>query len=194
MWWTVTLLSIAVVLPTICLLWFMTQAVRNERLAVKQKLTNAYEQRLEILSGGMDDLWSRRISSVRQRAESELEPIEMFAHLASQDNASQGQSICDAVVIYDNAGRAVYPVTGEAENRDEFPDEFNKAWGAEFTEKDFTRAIRLYEQIAESHYDDYVRYSALMGEVRCLRKSSQTQKALALCREVAYGQTPENIS
>ena len=50
LWWVVTLLSVAVILPTICLLWFTTQAVRNERLAVKQKLTNVYEQRLEKLS------------------------------------------------------------------------------------------------------------------------------------------------
>jgi len=192
--WTVTLLAIAVLLPTICLLWFMIQAVRNERLAVKQKLTNAYEQRLEMLSGRMNDLWSARIGSVGQRAESGLEPIEMFAHLAGQPNTSEDPNICDAVVIYDNAGRAVYPVTAKTENRDEFPDEFKKAWGAEFTERDFARAIRLYEQIAESHYDDYVSYSALMGKVRCLRKSSQMQKALALCREIAYGQTPENIS
>jgi len=152
LWWTVTLLSIAVVLPTICLLWFMTQAVRNERLAVKQKLTNAYEQRLENLSSGMDDLWSARISAVKQRAESGLEPIEMFAQLAGQANVIEGPNLCDAVVIYDNAGRAIYPVTARAGNQDEFPDEFNKAWGAEFTERDFARAIWLYEQIAESHY------------------------------------------
>ncbi|NOR67134.1 MAG: hypothetical protein GQ528_07245, partial [Woeseiaceae bacterium] len=190
--WVVSLLSIAVILPTVCLLWFMTEAVRNERLAVKQKLTNVYEQRIEILSERIDALWSARLDSVRRKAESQLEPIEMFAHLA--DRGNDGVRVCDAVVIYDNAGRAVYPIAGDTESQDEFPEEFNKAWAAEFTENDFARAIRLYEQIAESHYDDYVSYSALMGKIRCLRKSSQTQKAIALCREVAYGQTPENIS
>lgn len=193
LWWVVTLLSVAVILPTVCLLWFMTEAVRNERFAVKQKLTNVYEQRLEILSERIDDLWSARLGSVRRKAESELEPIEMFAQLADQGNGSEGPNICDALVVYDNAGRAVYPVVGDTESQDEFPDEFNHAWGAEFTEKDFARAIGLYGQIAESHYDDHVNYSALMGKVRCLRKSSQPEKALALCREVAYGQTPENI-
>ena len=38
----VLLLAIAVILPTVCLLWFMSQAVKNERLAVKQKLTDIY--------------------------------------------------------------------------------------------------------------------------------------------------------
>ena len=34
----ILLLAIAVILPTVCLLWFMTQAVKNERLAVRQKI------------------------------------------------------------------------------------------------------------------------------------------------------------
>ena len=183
------LLSIAVILPTVCLLWFMTQAVRNERLAVKQKLTNAYEQRLGTLGERMDGLWATRIDSVRRTAEAELEPVEMFAALV--DDGPDG---CDSVVIYDSSGRAVYPFTGDSKNPDEFPEEFNKAWAAEFTENDFARAIRLYEQIAASHYDDYVGYSALMGKVRCLRKSSRIDEAIALCREVAYGRTPETMS
>jgi signal transduction histidine kinase len=116
----------------------------------------------------------------------------MFAVLAGRgDDGTDG---CDSVVIYDSGGRAVYPFTGDSENPDEFPEEFNKAWAAEFTENDFARAIRLYEQIADSHYDDYVGYSALMGKVRCLRKSSRIDEAIALCREVAYGRTDETVS
>lgn len=190
LWWVVSLLSVAVILPTICLLWFMTQAVRNERLAVRQKLTNAYEQRLGTFSERVDDLWTARIDSVGQRAG--LEPIEMFALLA--DRGDDGRRVCDAVVIYDNSGRAVYPITAYSDNPDEFPEEFNKAWAAEFTENDYVRATGLYEQIADSHYDDYVRYSAMMGKVRCLRKSSQIEDAIALCREMAYGPTPETVS
>ncbi len=42
--------------------------------------------------------------------------------------------------------------------------------------------------------DDYTRYSALMGKVRCLRKLGEIEQAVALCDKIAYGQTPENIS
>jgi len=194
LWWVVLLLAIAVILPTMCLLWFMSQAVKNERLAVKQKLTNVYEQRLGLMSERLDDLWSARIGSVMQTAESELEPVEMFALLAGRDNGTNGANICDAVVIYHSSGKAIYPISGDGENPDEFPDEFNNAWGAEFTEKDYTKAIGLYGKIARSHDDDYVRYSALMGNVRCLRKLSETERAVVLCREMAYGRTPENLS
>lgn len=43
--WVILLLAIAVILPTVCLLWFMTQAVRNERLAIRQKLIDSYTAR-----------------------------------------------------------------------------------------------------------------------------------------------------
>ena len=43
----ILLLAIAVILPTVCLLWFMTQAVKNERLAIRQKLIDIYSQKAE---------------------------------------------------------------------------------------------------------------------------------------------------
>ena len=45
--WVVLLLAIAVILPTVCLLWFMTQAVKNERLAVQQRFIDVYESKLD---------------------------------------------------------------------------------------------------------------------------------------------------
>jgi signal transduction histidine kinase len=163
----------------------MTQAVRNEHLAVRQKLTNSYEQHLGTLSKRVDRLWSSRIDLARQKVEAGLEPVEIFALLAGHDNAA---------VIYDGSGRPAYPIAGTVESRDEFPDRFNEAWAAEFTENDFARGIKLYGQIADSHYDDYVSYSAVMGKIRCLRKSSQIEEAIAICREMAYGPAPAALS
>ena len=36
------LLAAAVILPSVCLLWFMSRAVKNERLAVRQRLVDVY--------------------------------------------------------------------------------------------------------------------------------------------------------
>ena len=41
------MLAIAVILPAGCLLWFMTQAVKNERLAIRQKLIDSYTNRAQ---------------------------------------------------------------------------------------------------------------------------------------------------
>lgn len=192
--WVVLLLVIAVLLPTVCLLWFMSQAVRNERLAVRQKLTDVYQQQLDILSKRVDDLWSGRISFVEQETALKRQPVEMFDLLAGRDNGTSGQKICDAIIIYDSNGKLIYPVAAASERTNELSEEFNKAWRVEFTEEDFSLAIRLYQQIADSPIDDYTRYSALLGNVRCLRKLGEIEKAVVLCREIAYGQTPESIS
>ncbi len=192
--WVILLLAIAVILPTLCLLWFMSQAVKNERLAVRQKLSDVYKQRLEIMSKRIDDLWSGRIGLVERESAGKRQPVEMFDLLAGRDNGTSGSKICDAIIIYDSNGKLVYPVAGDSDYTGELSEEFNEAWRVEFTEENLSLAIRLYEQIADSPVDDYTRYSALLGNVRCLRKLGEIEKAIALCREIAYGKTPESIS
>jgi len=191
--WVVLLLAIAVILPTICLLWFMSHAVRNERLAVRQKLTDVYQQRLDRLSQRLDSLWSERISSVEVRT-ARRSVVEIFGLFAGRDGGENGLKLCDAAIVYDSNDKLIYPVSGGREDVDRLPDEFNKAWRAEFIEKDFARAIVLYEQIADTSTDDYVRNSALMGKVRCLRKAGDIEKAVAQCSKLAYGQRQEGIN
>ena len=84
--WVVLLLAIAVILPTVCLLWFMSRAVRNERLAVKQKLTEVYKQRLQNLSESLDEQWSARTEMIELSATTERQPIEMFERLVGRDS------------------------------------------------------------------------------------------------------------
>ncbi len=193
--WVVLLLAIAVILPTVCLLWFMSQAVRNERLAVRQKLSDVYNQRLEIMNKRIEDLWLGRIGLVERESAGKRQPVEMFDLLAGRDNGTGGSKICDAIIIYDSNGKLVYPAAGDSDYTGELSEEFNEAWGVEFTDEDFPVAIQLYEQIAKSPVvDDYTRYSALLGNVRCLRKLGEIEEAVALCREIAYGKTSESIS
>jgi hypothetical protein len=124
----------------------MIQAVRNERLAVRQKLTDVYQQRLDILSKRIDDLWSTRISFVEQETALKRQPVEMFDLLSGRGNGTGGSKVCDSIIIYDNNGKLVYPVAGDSDYTGELSEEFNEAWRVEFTEEDSTRAIILYEQ------------------------------------------------
>jgi signal transduction histidine kinase len=180
--WVVLLLAIAVILPTVCLLWFMSHAVKNERLAVRQKLTDVYQQRLDRLSQKMDNLWSDRIQSLGTKGAG-FKIAKMFS-----------LNLCDAMIVYDNNDKLVYPLVGNGAYQDKLPEEFNKAWHAEFIEEDFAGASELYDQIAGTSEEDYIRYSALMGKVRCLRKSGDIKKAIDQCNELAYGQTSESMS
>ena len=189
------MLAIAVILPTVCLLWFMSQAVGNERLAVRQKLTVIYQNHLGILSKRIDDLWSARIGIIEDETVVKRRPIEMFDRLTGRDSGTGDPNICNAVIIYDSKGSLVYPVTGGEDYPNEFSEEFNLAWNAEFMDEDFTQAIRMYEQFFDSADDGYyIHYSALLGKIRCLRKSGEIEKAVTLCQKMAYGQTSEGVS
>jgi len=187
------LLAIAVILPTVCLLWFMSHAVRNERLAVKQKLTDVYQQRLDKLSRRLDNLWSDRINSVSAKTAGHG-AVEIFSLFAGGGDDENGLKFCDAAIVYDSNDKLLYPVTGGKEDASELPEDFNEAWSAEFIEEDFARAIGLYEQIADTSAEDYVRNSALMGKIRCLRKSGDIEKAVSRCNDLAYGQSRESVS
>jgi signal transduction histidine kinase len=192
--WVVLLLAIAVILPTVCLLWFMSQVVRNERLAVKQKLTDVYTQRLQKLSTRLDELWSARIEIVERQTTAQRQPIKMFELLAGRDAGGGGSKICDSIIVFDSKRKLIYPLIGDGGRPEELSEEFDEAWSVEFAHEDFNTALNLYEQIAESFVDEYTRYSALMGQVRCLRKMGAIEKAVALCHKIAYGQFSEDIS
>ena len=55
--WLMLLLLLAVLVPSVCLLWFMNQAVQNERLAVRQKLVDAYRANLALMQNQLEAYW-----------------------------------------------------------------------------------------------------------------------------------------
>jgi signal transduction histidine kinase len=173
----------------------MSEAVRNERLAVRQRLSDSYQKDLEILSKRIDDLWAARIGVIEAETAAGHQPIEIFDRIVNRDNGIDEPNMCNAVIIYDGNGRLVYPVTGGQDYSGEFSPEFNLAWNAEFIDENVARAIQLYDQFIGSPDDGYyIHYSALLGQIRCLRKSGEIEKAINLCQNMAYGKIPEGVS
>jgi hypothetical protein len=192
--WVILLLAIAVVLPTVCLLWFISQAVKNERLAVRQKLISTYEQQLAELAREYDGTWSSRVNLLDKEVETARGPVEMFNLAVARKPDANKAHISDSLLIYDESGNLLYPIAADEEDSpEELANEFRQAWDSEFVRKDFARAIRLYDQVAGSTRDAYVRYSALTSKVRCLRNSGDTEGAASLCRDIAYGMDSRNI-
>ncbi|MHC4620436.1 MAG: hypothetical protein ACYTEQ_22030, partial [Planctomycetota bacterium] len=190
----ILLLAIAVVLPTVCLLWFISQAVKNERLAVRQKLISTYEQQLAELASEYDRTWSSRVNLLEKAVETARDPVEMFSLAVAREPDANTAYISDSLLIYDENGNLLYPIAAEEEDSpEELANEFRRAWDSEFVEKDYARAIRLYDQVAGSTRDAYVRYSALTSKVRCLRNSGDIEGAVNLCRDIAYGMDSRSI-
>ena len=101
------MLAIAVILPTACLLWFMSEAVKNERLAMHQNLADSYHKPLEELAEAMDDFWrgALRGPGGPDSLIAKHPPGYVFQELI--------QSV-DSALIYDPNGIMVYPTFSQS--------------------------------------------------------------------------------
>jgi len=181
--WVVLLLAVAVVLPTVCLLWFMSQAVKNERLAVQQKLTKIYQEQLARATQKADQSWSESIKFLDAK-KTAVHPYLSFLSLMVERGF-------DGLVIYDAEGKRTYPLlTADVNSPAESLEEFTDAWQLEFSERRFAEAAELYEQKAK-HGSDYVRLAALIGKSRCLAKLGQLDEAINECKQVAFSPLEE---
>ena len=65
MWALIGMLMLVVIIPTVCLLWFVSEAVRNERMAVRQKLTELYQSQLQSLPSMLENFWEQDRQVIR---------------------------------------------------------------------------------------------------------------------------------
>jgi signal transduction histidine kinase len=183
--WVVLLLSVVVVLPTVCLLWFMMQAMRNERLAVRQKLIDVYSGQWDTFTQRLNEtVWKPYVFQIEQFASKGNGPdlVESIA-VAAQSGWTFGEGI----VVYDSAGKAVYPIAAEpAEEPVEMPEGFDAAQTLEWVERNATEALKVYTEIANQAKDDYTWRRAALGQVRCYRALGNGTVAESICRTIAY--------
>ena len=101
--WPALIVVLGVVLvPTACVLWFMNEAVRNERMAVRQKLTEVYRQDLENCQPRVDEHWQSVQAALAAAASKP--PAQAFKELVEAGTVG-------SALIY-REGRLAYPVVG----------------------------------------------------------------------------------
>ena len=103
MWPLLLTLLTMVLVPTVCVLWFMGQAIRNERLAIREKLSDVYRQQLEKVPSLLNDHLAILAQKLDQAVE-DSSPAQCFAKTVKA-------GICDSVLIFDPSGKLAYPVT-----------------------------------------------------------------------------------
>jgi signal transduction histidine kinase len=173
--WVVLLLAVAVVLPTLCLLWFMSEVVKSERLAVRQRLTSVYQAKLADATDQIEQKWADRCRVLEGRPA--VSPYRQFV-------AAIGQSDCAGLLIYDGAGRRVYP----ALSADDSSATSSFAGFADAVEMEvgqqYEQAVERYEQYARiSGNQD--RLAAWIGKARALARLGRLDQALTECRRAA---------
>jgi len=198
--WVVLLLAVAVILPTVCLLWFMSQAVKNERLVVRQKLVTLYQDKLTDTVRETDKRWSENCRSFDTETPT-TDPYKMLI-------ATVDKNCCDSLIIFNTAGKRIYPLLStDLDNIIEPSKIFSDAWQMEFIQRDFLQAAILYEQNARRGADlmqlatrigeriygqkttfspDYIHLAALIGKSRCLAKLDKIDEAIETCKQVAF--------
>jgi len=92
------LLLLVVLVAVGCVLWFMGEAMRNERMAVREKLAEAYRGHLSLVQKQVVERWERWRGQLDRRES----PSACFARCISE-------ALADAVIVYDEHGRVGYP-------------------------------------------------------------------------------------
>ena len=181
--WPVVLLLFAVLVPAVCLLWFMSAAMRNERFAARQKLADVYRGQLSSSRARLEQDWKETAA--------ELE------NLARTTPASAAFAKCvqsgrvDSVVIFDEHGRVLYPNTPvpSASASGELELKWADANRLEYLSKDFTAAADRYDALSKKAANVNTAARALQAQARCLVQAGQLNAALRLIDEV-LGRSP----
>jgi len=155
----------------------MSKAVENERLAVRQRLIDVYQQDLTGALQKANEIWQKDLA-FQDKMVAEEGALGTFDALVSRDY--------DGAIIYDKTRERIYPLFSTDVNGPvELEDTFAEAWQLEFVEQDFSRAAERYEQRAKSE-NPYVKFTALIGKSRVLAKLGKLETAISTCKKAAF--------
>ncbi len=166
------LLLLAVIIPTVCVLWFMGQAVRNERLAVRQKLSEMFETQLGEVQINIRKFWTQKAEGLSGQTKDET-PGQRFVRLVQTGAA-------DGVVLYDRQGKMQYPRPAQPKPESEsFPVElWEQAERLEYEKNTPEPAALKYARIAQDTRDSNLAARAFQAQIRCLAKAGLKQEAI----------------
>ena len=179
-WPLVLLLLIVVAAPATAVLWFMTQAIRNEQLAVRAQMETLYRGQLRTLAKRLDHFWEQQVSVLAQAADSEDQPAEIFAKTVRT-------GLVDSLIVSDSDANILYPtdtnLVGTIDDAD--LDLWLEAWELEHQSRDDAAAIAAYSAIADDAIAEATwntAAAALLGQARCLVRSGDQPAALEIVR------------
>src|SRR6266404_6142988 len=122
--WPMLALLLVVVLVAIgCVLWFMREAMGNERPAVRQKLAEAYRGQMALVQARCVEDWKSRLAALDSSGVAITDLYNpRYLRLKSSDLAVTRFAIfvrdglADSVVCFDEQGGVTYPRLSEARN------------------------------------------------------------------------------
>ncbi|MGE5609968.1 MAG: hypothetical protein ACM359_11990, partial [Bacillota bacterium] len=171
--WPVLLALLAAALvPTGCVLWFMNAAMRNQQLAMRQQLSEAYEPSVLAMRQQIDSYWAAKRHALDA---SEEHP----APIAAEQLVKAG--VIDSAVIHDSQGALAFPVPAKPVpfDGDGIEDILGEAQWLE-TNGRYQLAAARYQQIANTISVVDHRVRALHAAARCLAQAGDKPAAIDL--------------
>lgn len=162
--WPVLLLLAAVLLPAACVLWVMNRAVGDQRLAVRQKMADAYRSQLTLVRERLDSEWA--------------------AKSAALDSARRGDAgIADGIIILDASGVPVYPAPVRLPQTD--TSAMLPEWlrARQLEESDLPAAASAYTALGRTARNPSLAARAFQVAARCLMQANRREAAANLVLE-----------
>jgi len=168
--WLTVLLLVVVIVPSVCLLWFMNRAVGNEELAMRQRLAEAYRGNLAFVQRLLETHWQQTAEGLETAAAEEPAPA-LFARLVRED-------LADAVLVFDTNDALVYPDRITATQ----VEPLDSIWAAarSLEADDLAAAARAYARISEQTTNLNLAALALQSQARCLVQAGERDAAITV--------------
>jgi signal transduction histidine kinase len=185
--WPIGLLVLATVLiPTICVLWFMNAAVQNERWAVQEKLRDVYKAEMAEAALELETYWADHFRWANGISDTE-NPASLFFRIIEAE-------ISDSVIVCDTSGNVLYPDEVSMPSSDAITtDEWLTAEQLEFVSGDFQAAADAYNRIWNSATPEAEK-KAMIAQARCLEKLGDRAAALNLLLPLSKINATDNTS
>lgn len=190
-WWPVLLSLLVVLVPTVCVLWFMTEAVENRRTVLRRSLADAD---FAIARERLETYWRDQAAALERAFDQSDSAPEFFQHCVES-------RLADSIVCFDSNGQLVYPAPARspAVPSVEIRMDWDRIAKLEYEQNRFDEAAAAYAEIVASFgdpravsFDANIAAQALLAEARCLAKAGQTDQAISLLTETLakepYGQ------
>ena len=159
------LLLLVVLVPSVCLLWFMNQAVQNERVAYRQKLLDLYQGQLALAGKQLENYWSQTAQAA-----------EIDAGLEAPARFAQLLKMADAAVCFDDAGKVAYPNAARLPPAEPLPADWEEAQRLE--PENPIAAAEEFGRLGQAATNTALAARAFQAQARCLIQARQTNAAL----------------
>jgi signal transduction histidine kinase len=175
-WLVLLFLALGVAAPAACVLWFMNEAMTNQRDAAREKLADAYRGQLQLMRDKLSADWEKRAAGLEREAESSPAPV------AFEQAVLTGMA--DAVICLQADGSVAYPAPLGVQAGDAL--ESRPDWLAARSMESqgfFPGAADSYARIAAADPNVSVAARAMQAHIRCLIKSGHKAEAFSAIAE-----------